>query len=121
MSHRRESVAEHVRQVLSYALNFEMGDPGLEGLALTHVKLSPDFQYADVLYALPEGDTEEEAEAALNRAKPALRRAVAQKVKMRRVPELRFHIDRGMAATQRIEAILETLKTTPGSDHDDRD
>jgi len=121
MSHRRESMAEHVRQVLSYALNFEMGDPGLEGLALTHVKLSPDFQFADVLYALPEGDTEEEAQAALTRANPALRRAVAQKVKMRRVPELRFHIDRGMVATQRIEAILETLKTNTEPNDDNHD
>lgn len=110
MSHRRESVASHIRQVLSHAINFEMSDPGLEGLALTQVKLSPDYQFADVKYAVPEGDSLERAQMALDRAKGALRKIIAHKIKFRRVPELRFHLDRGAVATQRIEAILEHLK-----------
>jgi len=110
VSHRRESLASHVHQVLSFAINFEMNDPGLEGLALTEVTLSPDFQFADIKYAVPEGDSPEDAQAALDRAKVALRKLVAQKVKFKRVPELRFHMDRGAVATRRIEEILQNLK-----------
>lgn len=110
MPHRRESQASHVRQVLSHAINFEMGDPRLEGLAITQVKLSADFQFADVNYAVPEGDDPEQAQAALDRARGALRKIVAGKIKFRRVPELRFHIDRGALATKRIEDILKSLK-----------
>lgn len=119
MSHRRESMASHVRQVVSHAINFEMGDPRLEGLAITQVKLSPDLQFADIQYAVPEGDDPQPAQQALEKARVALRKIVAQKISFRRVPELRFHVDRGAIATKRIEAILEDLKKEKDSDRAD--
>lgn len=118
MSHRRESLASHVHQVLSYAITFEMNDPGLEGLSLTETTLTPDFQFADIKYIVPESDDPQQAQAALDRARGALRKQVAQKVAFRRVPELRFHLDRGEQASKRIEEILENLKEDSVKDHD---
>jgi ribosome-binding factor A len=44
--------------------------------------------------------------AALERAKPFLRRQLGQKLRLRRVPELNFHFDEGIAHQARVEEIL---------------
>ena len=110
MSHRLHNLTEQLRQVLSYALSFEMGDPGFDGVTITRVKLSPDLQYADVLFT--ELDDEIDPEIPLEsfrRAKGALKRLIAQRIQMRRVPELRFHYDDAVAAERRIGKILESI------------
>ena len=112
MSNRLHNLAEQVRQVISYAINFEMGDPGFVGVTITRVKLSPDLQFADVLFTeLDDGIDPEVPMRSFQRAKGALKRHVAQRVQMRRVPELRFHYDDDVKAERRINQILECLKS----------
>ena len=102
MSHRNAVVAEQIRQVLSQAMYFEMGDPSLEGITITHVKVSPDLQFADIRFTIAEdGRDPDNAVLALNRAKGALKRIMARKIRMRRVPELRFHFDEQTEAERR--------------------
>lgn len=109
-NHRLNNLAEQVRQVLSYALSFEMGDPGFDGVTITRVRLSPDLQYADVLFTeLDDGTNPDVPLESFRRAKGALKRIIAQRVQMRRVPELRFHVDEDVVAERRIGKILETM------------
>ncbi|CAM2007916.1 30S ribosome-binding factor RbfA [Acanthopleuribacter pedis] len=109
-THRLNNLAEQVRQVLSYALSFEMRDPGFDGVTITRVRLSPDLQFADVLFTELDDDTNPEVPIeSFRRAKGALKRIVAQRVQMRRVPELRFHVDEDVVAERRIGKILETM------------
>ena len=111
MSQRAFVLAEQIRQVLSYALSFEMRDPELHGITVTRVKLSPDLQFVDVrFFYYDEAKTPQTVLAALNRAKGAFKRLIAGKVAMRRVPELRFHFDEDMASEQKIEEILKNLE-----------
>ena len=109
MSHRREALAEDIRQSLSNALVFEMRDPGLAGITITGVKLSSDLCYADIRFSTAEESGAPRAFQSLARAKGALKKHLGEHIKMRRVPELRFHFDKGLAAQQRIESILQRL------------
>ena len=47
---------------------------------------------------------------ALGRATPFLRRQIAQRLRLRRAPELQFFYDQSIAHQDRIEQILQDLK-----------
>ena len=88
----------------------EVQDPGVGLITLTRVKVSPDLQLARVYYTLM-GDekAKKETAKALARATPFLRRQLAGRMRLRRVPELQFHFDEGVAHQDRIERILIEL------------
>ncbi len=120
MSNRTLVLAEQIRQILSSALCFKMRDPQLEGVTFTRAKVSSDLQFADILFTYPEEDKKLEAVShALNRAKGAFKRIIAQKIKLRRVPDLRFHPDDDLSAERRIGAILAQLEIPPQEEDED--
>jgi ribosome-binding factor A len=70
------------------------------------VRVSPDLRIATA-YVLPLGGKgADEAIAALNRAKGELRHHVAQAVKLKFAPELRFMIDETFDRIDRTRALL---------------
>ena len=119
MAHRTGVIGEQLRQILSSAICFEMRDPDLEGIVFTRVRVSPDLQYADVLFSYAEEEKKLVAVLkALNRARGALKRAISRQVKLRRVPDLRFHVDEDMNAERRIGEILDQLHIPPPENDD---
>jgi ribosome-binding factor A len=123
-SSRPERVGEQIRQELSQLLAREVHDPGVGFITLTHVKVSPDLQLARVYYtSMGDEKALKETAKALGRATPFLRRQIAQRLRLRRAPELQFFYDQSVAHQDRIEQILQDLKTeaaerTPSDDDD---
>jgi ribosome-binding factor A len=101
-------------------------DPGVGFVTLTRVKVSPDLQLARVYYTTMGDDkARRETARALERVTPFLRRQIASRIRLRRVPELRFEFDRSVEHQERIERILLDLEEerkargeddSPGSD-----
>ena len=86
-------------------------DPGIGFITLTRVKVSPDLQLARVYYSsLGDEKARQETAKALERATPYLRRQVGSRVKLRRVPELKFEFDESVGHQDRVEQILRDLK-----------
>lgn len=108
---RPERVGEEIRQELAQLLAREVHDPGVGFVTLTRVKVSPDLQMVRVYYTLL-GDEKarRETQRALDRATPFLRRQIAGRVRLRRVPEIRFEFDKSVAHQDRIEQILLDLE-----------
>lgn len=108
---RPDRVGEQIRQELSQILSQHVHDPGIGFLTLTRVKVTADLQLARVLYTVI-GDEKQRKEThkALGRALPFLRRHIASRVRLRRVPELQFFYDESVAHQDRIEQILLDLK-----------
>ena len=107
---RPERVGEQIRQELSVLLAREVHDPGVGFVTITRVKVSPDLQSVRVFYTLLGDDkARRETERALERATPFLRRQIGGRVRLRRVPELGFELDRGIEQQERIERILLDL------------
>ena len=108
---RPERIGEELRQELSQLLLTEVRDPGIGLVTLTRVKVSPDLQVARAYYTLI-GDAKAKAatKKALERAIPFLRRQIAARVRLRRVPELHFQFDESVERQDRIEKILLDLK-----------
>ncbi len=108
---RQLRVGEELRHALAFI--FEKGeirDPGLGGLPLTisEVRIGPDLRHA-VVFVVPFGGGDiETVLAALTRARPFLRRRIAELVRLRYVPELSFRADDSFERAHRIDDLLRT-------------
>ena len=110
-NNRPERVGEAIRDELSQLLQRDVHDPGVGFITLTHVKVSPDLQLARVYYtSMGDEKALKETAKALGRATAFLRRQVAQRLRLRRAPELEFFYDQSIAHQDRIERILQDLK-----------
>ncbi|MDJ0834868.1 MAG: 30S ribosome-binding factor RbfA [Acidobacteriota bacterium] len=120
MPNRSDVLAEQIRQVISEAVLFEMRDPNLEGITITRVRVSSDLQFADVRFT-PQDDVRDPQTVgrALGKAGGAFRRLLAKKIRMRRVPQLRFHYDADVTAERRIGDILESMDIPTADQEDD--
>jgi ribosome-binding factor A len=115
-SARPERVGEAIRDELSELIARQVRDPGVGFITLTHVKVSPDLQLARVYYtSMGDEKARRETDRALTRATPFLRRQIAQRLRLRRAPELQFFYDESIAHQDRIEQILQDLKAEKDS------
>ena len=115
---RPDRVGEEIRHELATMLSRDVHDPGIGFVTLTRVKVSPDLQQARVFYTiLGDQAKRKDTERALIRATPFLRRQIAAKIRLRRVPELRFEFDESVENQDRIERILLEIK----SERDERE
>ena len=107
---RPDRVADQIRGELATLLAREVHDPGVGFVTLTRVHVSPDLQLARVFYTVL-GDEKARAGSAkaLDRAAPFLRRQIGARLRLKRVPELRFQFDEATAGADRIEQILNDI------------
>ena len=114
---RPDRVADQIRSELALLLSREVHDPGIGFVTLTRVQVSPDLQQARVLYtALGDDKARATSARALERAVPFLRRQLGRRLRLKRVPELRFAYDPSVAGQDRIERILSELRAVPDPD-----
>jgi ribosome-binding factor A len=126
-SNRPERIAEAIRDELSRLIARDVRDPAVGFITLTSVKVAPDLQLARVYYtSMGDEKALRETAKALGRAMPFLRRQIAQRLRLRRVPELQFFYDESVAQHDRIEQILQDLKAeaterAPSDEHKPED
>jgi ribosome-binding factor A len=105
--HRIERVNEQLKREISRIVIGEVADPRVGGATVTRVSAAPDLTFARVHVQIL-GDEAERAETlkGLRAAGAFIRRALAGRLSMRRVPELRFEEDRSLERLKRIETLL---------------
>ena len=95
----------------------EVHDPGIGFVTITRVQVTPDIQQARVYYTvLGDEKARKESGRALERALPFLRRQIGQRLRLKRVPELKFHYDESVAGQDRIDQLLDELHRNEGGD-----
>lgn len=113
---RPERLEDQVHFLLSTLVQRELRDPELGFVTLTAVRLSTDRSVARVYFTvLPvQGGDQEAQEAltrkALGRAAGFLRSQLATRLKMKRVPELRFFPDGTLEDGNHLESILAEIE-----------
>jgi len=99
----------------------EVHDPGIGFVTITRVRMTPDLQQARVFYtALGDDKVRRNSERAIERAGPFLRRQIGSRLRLKRVPELTFVYDESIAGQDRIEQLLNEIRT-PDPDADTND
>jgi ribosome-binding factor A len=109
-SRRQRQVSQLIHRELSILLMQEVRDPRLSDLTVTDVDVTADLMLARIYFTvLGEADEEQEAVAALERAKGFLRTQLAGRVQLRYMPELVFELDKSTQYGQRIEELLRQI------------
>lgn len=110
MSHRTERIDDLLRAELASLMMFEVRDPRVKLATPTRVDVTRDLRYATVKVSVLGSDAERtEAVAALVHAKGFLRSRLAERLRLRVTPELRFELDRGAEYSQQISDLLDGL------------
>ena len=114
---RPDRVADQIRAELALLLTREVHDPGIGFVTITRVQMTPDLQQARVFYtALGDDKARKNSERAIERAGPFLRRQIGSRLRLKRVPELTFLYDESIAGQDRIERLLNEVRTSsPGA------
>ncbi|HAY84133.1 MAG TPA: 30S ribosome-binding factor RbfA [Chloroflexi bacterium] len=103
-------IAQRIKEELSTLLIFQVSDPALANVFITHVKVDRELAYADIYVSALEGvERSEEILDGFERASGFLRRQLAQLIQLRSFPRLRFNWDPMPENADRIDRLIASL------------
>ena len=112
MSRRTERVETLIHQEISHLVGAALRDPRLRRLVtIARVAVSADLQHATVAVTTLGDDAEQaEALAGLTSAAGFLRRSLAQRLALKRTPELTFVADTAVREGDSVLALLDRIR-----------
>ncbi|MGP0073588.1 MAG: 30S ribosome-binding factor RbfA [Bryobacteraceae bacterium] len=110
MQHRTERISEALREELTELISYELSDPRVASATVTSLDVTPDKRHALVRIRVDEGADTKQTIAALDHAAPYLRREVARRLELFRVPELHFEADIATEIGPRVDQLLKRMK-----------
>ncbi len=117
MTRRVERLAEQIREQVAEIIGRDLKDPRIGFVTVTRVRPSADLRsarvYVGVLGDAPERD---ETLGRLRRATGFVRRELGRRIRLRHTPELSFHYDSGLDASDRIVELLAQNPPIPPED-----
>ena len=119
---RIDRIGDQMQRELAQLIQREVKDPRVGMVTVNAVKVSRDLGYADIYVSLlsTEELTEESPEvresiAVLNKASGFLRGQVGRAMKLRVVPQLRFHFDTLQGYSRKMDSLIrEAVGDKPG-------
>ena len=110
-SHRAQRVSEALREELGEMIAYELSDPRIADATVTEVLVSPDMRHAQIrLHMSNDPKRQQETITALDHARHFLRRQLAERLSLFRVPELHFEADVSLATDARIEHLMKRVR-----------
>jgi len=109
--YHRERLGEALREEVETILEGELGDPRIGLVNVSRVELAEDARSARVFVVV--GGSEQEADRTLEGLASAvgfIRRAIADRLHLRRAPELFFQLDRSPMYEARVHELLNRVK-----------
>jgi ribosome-binding factor A len=104
---RTDRINELLREEIAVLVRDEVRDPRVGLATVTAVETSPELDHAKVyITTLSQDDERAEVVAGLRSAAPFIRSQLSKRLRLRRIPELHFEIDRVLDEALRIEALL---------------
>lgn len=119
---RANRIAERIKQDLSSLLLFEISDPRLVGVFITHVKVDRELAYANIFVSALEGsERSEEILEGFESAHSYIRRQLAQSLDLRSFPQVRFQWDPIPENADRIDKLLASLNSNEDESGEETD
>lgn len=116
--HRQERVEDLLLEVVNEVFR-KLKDPGIpsEGLVtFLRIEVAPDLGTADVKYSyLGDSSKLDDLQQGLERSRGFFRREINKVVRLRKIPELKFHLDKSMKAGADILTLLEKVRVEDAS------
>lgn len=108
---RIERVSQAIKKEVSQIIHEELKDPRLGFITIMHVELTKDLRCARIYFSvLGENLRIKETKKGLASAQGYIRKLIAQRIKLRFVPEIIFKLDRSVEYSIDIQKALDKLK-----------
>jgi len=115
--YHRERLSEALREEIETILEGELSDPRIGLVNVSEVHLAADSRSARVMVVVSGDDKElQETMKGLQAANGYVRRQLAERLHLRRAPELLFVLDRAQQHEARIEELLNRTKKRSASE-----
>jgi ribosome-binding factor A len=116
-SRRTARVASVIREAVSTAILYELRDPRIENVTVTRVEVSGDIQHAKVYVSIM---SDERAQTlcmhGLESSAGYLQSKLAERIKTRYTPKLRFVLDEGVKNSFEVSKIIREVLPQGGGD-----
>jgi ribosome-binding factor A len=123
---RRERLNEQFKREIADILRSEVKDPRVGAVVVTGARVSADLSNAQIFVLLPaDAEARKETLTGLAAAAPFVRSQLGQRLRIRKLPQLRFRTDTSLDYANRIEQLLQQTRAieppdaVPPSDPDD--
>jgi ribosome-binding factor A len=111
VKYHRGRLGEALREEIETLVEGELADPRIGLVAVSSVHLSEDGRSAQVWVEVDGNDEEADRSLeGLEAAKAYIRRELADRLRLRRAPELFFRLDRAEREKARVEELLARAK-----------
>lgn len=111
MPHRAERLAETIRDELTELIEGELADPRIGLATVTHVDIESPLRLVRVYFEVSGGEQEQvRTLEGLLAARSFLRTELAHRLALRRVPDLRFELDRSREYNARVDQLLQRAR-----------
>jgi len=108
--YRPDRVAEQIMRDAAEILQREVKDLKLGFVTFSRVEVSKDLKYAKIFFTAL-GSPEEQAKSAnaLNRGRTFIQSRIGQRLNLRHIPEISFHIDKGIDNSLRVDELINKI------------
>jgi len=108
---RVEKTAQQLKKIISQMLLLEIKDARIGFVTITRVRVTADLKIARIYYTAIEGNVKKsDVQKGLDSASGYIRKLVAQRMKTKFTPEIKFYFDNTLEESLRVEKILDELK-----------
>jgi ribosome-binding factor A len=105
---RTDRVGDQIQRDLAQLIHREIKDPRLGMVTINHVKVAKDLGYADVY--MDEAEATANSLAVLKNAAGFLRAELSRQIKLRVMPNLRFHFDESVERGRHLASLIEKAR-----------
>ncbi|MBT4856406.1 ribosome-binding factor A [bacterium] len=110
---RKQKEALLLKEISTLFLDVSLEYPAFQSLFINKVLLSPDKGLCSVYFYSPKGiEFFKEQLPQLKLFKPSLRKALSQRIRSRRIPQIVFVFDSQLEKQETVESLLDKIKTT---------
>jgi ribosome-binding factor A len=99
-----------LQEEISDIIRTRLRDPRIGFLSITHVETTEDLRSSRIFVSVFDEAAETEAIEVLRNASGLIRNELLHRLRIRRVPELKFSPDRNIAHSIHISQVLDSLK-----------
>ncbi len=109
---RKERLDEEIREEVAGIIGRQLKDPRIGFVTVTRVDLTADLRTARIhVGILGDAVQRERTLGGLKQASGFVRRELGRRIRMRHTPELQFHYDEGLDATERVAKLLDETRS----------
>lgn len=99
-----------VKEVSEMIVRGEIKDPRISAVFITGVKITDNLSMAEIYFTVLGGESEKsDAQEGLEHAKGFIRSKLAKRLRMRKVPDIKFSFDSALEKGYKVDEILRGI------------